>query len=352
MLIKLEYYKNLTGIRAIAALLIMVLHFFNQLTIDTNILKFFFNFSKIGQTGVTLFFVLSGFLITRILIHTKHSKRYFRTFYIRRVLRIFPLYYLFLVLYYYVFPYILQTHDGFDSKPYYFLYLQNFALSFQWSLDDGPGHFWSLAVEEHFYLIWPLVIYLCSQKTLKKVIYITALSALILRFIISCSGYEIMWLTYTRMDSLAIGSLLALMEIEKKISKNSFQFLSLFFICIFLTFATSFLFTEENRNVFHCLKYTFWSFGFLGCLGYVLSVDSKHFFNRILCSKVLNYTGKISYGLYVYHLFAFAFINHFLHFNSWIIQMFSSFLATYIISAISYHFFESFFLKLKKKFTS
>jgi peptidoglycan/LPS O-acetylase OafA/YrhL len=351
MIVKLHYYKNLTGVRAIAALLVMFLHFFNQLNIDTETLIFFFNFSKIGQTGVTLFFVLSGFLITRILINTKNHKNYFKNFYFRRTLRIFPLYYLFLILYYYVFPSILNTSETFTSQPYYFSYLQNFALTFQWSVNDGPGHFWSLAVEEHFYLIWPLVVFLNPQKSLKRLIYVIIISALTLRFIISFYGYEIMWLTFTRMDSLAIGGLLAFWEMDKRISKNSNLFVYGILIFSFLTFATSLLLKDEQfRDTFHSLKYTFWSFGFFCCIGYVLSINKQHFINKMLCSKFLEYTGKISYGLYVYHLFAFTLIRHHFSFNSWIIQMIVSFAFTYFISAISYHFFEVFFLKLKGYF--
>lgn len=272
----LKYYDSLTDLRGIAALLVMTMHFFNQLDINMPLLSVFYELSKIGQTGVTLFFVLSGFLITRILINSKEQSSYFKNFYIRRTLRIFPLYYLFLVLYYYLFPLILEAPVSFESKPFYFLYLQNFAITFQWLANDGPGHFWSLAVEEHFYLIWPFIVFTCPKRALKKLIYIIIFAALIARFYLSYSGHEIMWLTYARMDSLAIGGLLAIYEFDNKINSYSRNFIYVILSCIILIFLTSFIFKrQEWRNIFHILKYTFWSFGFLGFMGYILSINRK-----------------------------------------------------------------------------
>ncbi len=149
---KLIYYKNLDGIRAIAALMVMFFHFFASIKINTPTLSVLLKLSIFGQTGVTLFFVLSGFLITRILISTKHNTDYFKNFYLRRTLRIFPLYYLFLLIYYYIYPLIFNT--GFTpikDQLYFYAYIQNFAETFHWTA-NGPNHFWSLAVEEHFYL--------------------------------------------------------------------------------------------------------------------------------------------------------------------------------------------------------
>ena len=165
---KISYIKELDGIRAIAAWMVMFLHFFQMLNINTGIFFYINKVAIFGGTGVSLFFVLSGFLITRILISSKLKKNYFKNFYIRRSLRIFPLYFLFLLFYYVAYPLVLnEKFVSFHNQIYYWVYLQNFALTFNWT-SVGPLHLWSLAVEEHFYLIWPLLVYLLDIKWLKK----------------------------------------------------------------------------------------------------------------------------------------------------------------------------------------
>ncbi len=142
----LKYFPELDGLRGISALMIIFFHFFQgvdalEYNLITKILVF-------GQTGVTLFFVLSGFLISRILLDTKNEENFFRNFYVRRSLRIFPLYYLFLLMIYVLYPLILNNKIRFEELWYYFIYLQGLAVTFNWPT-IGPGHFWSLAVEEH-----------------------------------------------------------------------------------------------------------------------------------------------------------------------------------------------------------
>ena len=151
----------------------MFFHFF-QPYLNSDKSGFLYRIAKIaifGQTGVTLFFVLSGFLITRILLSTKNQDNYFSAFYARRALRIFPLYYLFLAIYFFINPFIHGEQIIPASKQwYYWVYLQNFALTFNWD-SAGPMHYWSLGVEEHFYLFWPVLVYFVDTKHISKVIY-------------------------------------------------------------------------------------------------------------------------------------------------------------------------------------
>ena len=176
---EIKYFKNLDGIRAIAVLMVMLSHFLTPLHSKFNILQQLLNKSSmLGQLGVSLFFVLSGFLITRILLNTKEKKQYFKNFYVRRILRIFPLYYLFLILFYYIFPFILDTEiPKFSQQLYYFTYLQNFAITFKWD-SVGPIHFWSLAVEEHFYIFWPFIIYFFKDNKVIRIIILLIVSSL------------------------------------------------------------------------------------------------------------------------------------------------------------------------------
>jgi peptidoglycan/LPS O-acetylase OafA/YrhL len=226
---KLKYYKNLDGVRAIAALMVMVFHFFQHVEPSTKLLNILTKVSVFGQTGVTLFFVLSGFLITRILLDTKETTGYFKNFYLRRALRIFPLYYLFLAITYYVVPLIVNTPFGsFNQQIFYFTYLQNFAITFNWD-SVGPVHFWSLAVEEHFYLFWPVVVYLFSTKNLSRVIIGIIIGALLLRIFMLNNGYGVFYFTFTRFDSLAIGALLAIAELRNSFRKENSRSVIVFY---------------------------------------------------------------------------------------------------------------------------
>ncbi len=124
----------------------------------------------------------------------------------RRAFRIFPLYYLFLIIYFYVVPIITNTQQIPFSKHFYFwIYLQNFAFTFNWPI-DGPNHYWSLAVEEHFYLFWPIIVFYLKIKDIIKVIFVLIIVALFTRFLLLKFGYGVFYFTFSRMDELVIGA--------------------------------------------------------------------------------------------------------------------------------------------------
>ena len=231
----LKYFKSLDGIRALAAFAVVFCHFFNEG--NTQGYKYFYEITKLGNSGVSLFFVLSGFVITRILLNSRESNKYFQTFYLRRLLRIAPLYYFGLVCYYLA-PIFLNGNyqlPKFSDQIYYWVYLQNFARTFGWS-SSGPGHFWSLAVEEHFYLLWPAIIYFAFhfRDKFKNLIYICCLIIIfsgVLRFLMLSEGYEINVFTLTRLDQMAMGCLMALLERKGFLTKTHFKvYLGLFII--------------------------------------------------------------------------------------------------------------------------
>ena len=151
----------LDGIRAVAAMMVMVFHFVGHHGEPRAIVQA----SVIGQTGVDLFFVLSGFLITRILLASRQSEHYFRSFYARRTLRIFPLYFGFLAIYFFLLPLLFgEPIPPAPTQLWSWFYLENVPQTFVSLRTSGPGHFWSLAVEEHFYLIWPLLVFSLSRR--------------------------------------------------------------------------------------------------------------------------------------------------------------------------------------------
>jgi len=221
------FIPSLDGLRGIAILLVMLHHFthFEQTTgFDGpigSVLAFFW-------TGVDLFFVLSGFLITGILLDTRGRPRYFTTFYARRTLRIFPLYYLVVFVAFVVLPKFPAFYDvvagqvglapaeRVDVQQWpYWLYLTNISIAEGgWAhgvLDIG----WSLAIEEQFYLVWPLVVWLCAPRLMALLCAVILVAELIARVYARAIDYpslSIFVLTWFRLDGLAVGALLALAQ--------------------------------------------------------------------------------------------------------------------------------------------
>lgn len=347
---KLEYHKNLDGVRGIAVLMVMIFHFFPVINEGT-IFPFLKKISNLGQTGVTLFFVLSGFLITRILINTKNKKKYFSNFYMRRFLRIFPLYYFFLLLTYFVFPFIFnQEVPTWGQQAYFYAYLQNFAMTFGWN-SVGPGHFWSLAVEEHFYMFWPLVVYFFNIKQLKRLIFGIIGFAFVLRIILILNNYNVFYFTFTRFDALAIGALLAIYELKGKLQQNnSKKFLFIFILSIVPAVFLWVFFAGKGNNIIQAVKFLFIAFTYFGIIGYLISINSDKRINKALRIKFLIYSGKISYGLYVFHPISSVLFVDLLPTKNMFLELFGSFIMSYILSSLSYYLIELNFLKLKRFF--
>lgn len=346
----MKYIKQLDGIRAIAALMVMFFHFFRN--IETNS-QFYLAIKKIsifGQTGVSLFFVLSGFLITRILLSTKEKKNYFKNFYLRRALRIFPLYYLFLTIYYFLIPLISNSQFvPFNQQIYYWIYIQNFATTFNWK-SSGPDHFWSLAVEEHFYLFWPLMVYFIQYKKIKFGLLLIIVLALISRLFFVENNIEVFYFTLTRMDELALGALLATFERDGKLGyAKTKTFLISIVILIIPTIILWIGTTGKSISFIQLFKFNLISLIYFCLIGLVVCLKNENFFNKVLRSKFFIYTGKISYGLYVYHPLCFFMISILLKVTYVPISFFLSFLLTYLIASISYYFYESYFISLKKR---
>ncbi len=230
------HVPSLDGVRAIAALMVMFFHFFQNLTPNNTGVSLLKTLSSFGQTGVSLFFVLSGFLITRILIREKNQTCiFFVNFYFRRSLRIFPLYYFYLILVFVIIPFNHHVEIPDLSKQiYHWVYLQDFAITFNWDF-VGPVHFWSLAVEEHFYLFFPLIVYYLKEKYLVYALAAIILSSIIVRyFLTKAHGYEVFYFTFSRLDELVLGAILAILEINKKLTadKAASFYLFLYYRCI------------------------------------------------------------------------------------------------------------------------
>lgn len=219
-----DHLPALDGVRGLAILLVLVLHlsdFAQALWAASSPLdRLVLRLTSAGWVGVDLFFVLSGFLITGILVDAKERAGYFRNFYARRVLRIFPLYYGFLIVIFLLLPLIPRA--GLDAplrdQLTYWPYLQNM----RGLLDPGrtdtffhdtTGHLWSLAVEEQFYLVWPAILLPFARTRLMWICSALIAGALVFRVAIRAAGADSDYayiLMPARIDSLALGALLAL----------------------------------------------------------------------------------------------------------------------------------------------
>lgn len=347
---EIKYYRSLDGLRAIAAIGVIIAHYFTIRKIPDY--PAIASLAALGGTGVSLFFVLSGFVITRILLFSRDGSNYFKSFYIRRVLRIFPLYIVSLLAYYYV-PFLLGIAESvtpFSSQIYYWTYLQNFASTFNWPA-EGPTHFWSLAVEEHFYLMWPAIIYLSFHRKTNTLALISALLILLpllLRYFMLSQGFLIDVFTFTRLDQLTLGGILALFEIEGFLEKKYNRvYLFTFILGLLLIVFTSIL-PEFWMDL---LKHNAFGICYFGLIALAVTSTKESLLTKFLSNPIMQYLGKISYGIYVWHLLASQFVNRFLKTESVIFNFVTLLALTILISAVSFQFLETPFLKLKRYFS-
>ncbi len=205
----------LDGIRGLAVLAVLVLHF-TVITPGPGLAGVATELTGFGWAGVDLFFVLSGFLITGILVDAKGSDGFYRNFYVRRALRIFPLFYAYLLVVLVVWPALSDGQpDPLSAKLLTAGYLGNFLMAFGgWeALPGHTTHLWSLAIEEQFYLIWPFVVARLSRARLTQLCVVVIVGAFAFRIAahqLWATGIPGYVLLPARADTLAAGALLAL----------------------------------------------------------------------------------------------------------------------------------------------
>lgn len=330
--------------------------------------------SVAGWTGVDLFFVLSGFLITGILIDSRGKPGYLRSFFARRSLRIFPLYFLALAVTFVAVPQLaqywspaqpvaLKVSELSRDQFWYWTYLQNwhFAYEGHWPQVNYLGHFWSLAVEEQFYLVWPFVVGYLATRSLAKVCWACIGLALALRVGLSISGAPAIALyvpTVTRMDSLCLGALFA-MGLRSpvwypRLVRWAWPMMSLLAVVIVgIDAVWPLLKTEQvgSQTIGHTLLGLMF-----GCFVFsAAAVSPQHGFARVLSLRCLTLPGQFSYAMYVIHRPIYKLV---LKLNSSVLPesvqplaiFAATLLATLAVSALSWRFFEKPFLSLKALF--
>ena len=371
-----KHIPVLDGIRAYAILMVCLVHFFqvDELGLYSShkyIGIFLFKFSNIGLKGVELFFILSGFLITGILVDSKKSNKYFRSFYARRFIRIFPLYYLVLAISFLVLPHLLDIDDAgkhvINNQFWLWTYTSNISHFLGFSSDwdtslnfPSFGHFWSLCVEEHFYIFWPLVIYLVKEKFLKTTMWlIVALSSFSVIWIYIYPNYLpiLGWTTIKCSGILSLGGLLAL-EYKNKPNWDQISMLAKKLVLpFFLLFVLSH-FIPRRYDIFPVVTYFTSIIAFLLVL--IVALNNNKITNKCFNRKWLYFIGKISYGIYIYHGMLRPYFKTYLY-NNIIVEIDDSIIATILytilatsisifIAWVSWELIEKPILRLKKYF--
>jgi peptidoglycan/LPS O-acetylase OafA/YrhL len=363
---------GLDGLRAVAILLVFFLHA---------------DYVYIGWVGVQLFFVLSGFLITNILLRMKESesaKDYFKKFYGRRFLRIFPVYYFYLAVMFAIASVLiyLDYHKSYmqlfqGQVPYAIAYVYNlFNASHTYSGESRLiGHMWSLSTEEQFYIFWPLILFLTPKKNLKKLLLAAVFVGPLFRlgitllyrftevsFLYSKMGIVIYVLPFSQIDAFALGAMIT----QFKFPKARLQFFVLLVLLPVAGLVTQY-YSTGALDTYSALGYLFplqfdglkqvWGYfglNYLFALLIYLVVKEKMFL-RVLESKAMRYIGKISYGLYIYHYAVIWFVARIRDFGlqesvAKPLTLVISAAVTFLLASASYKYLEKPILDLKERY--
>ena len=356
---KSAHIPELDGVRGVAVILVLLLHGFAW-TMETEkwtgLARWVELATRPGWMGVDLFFVLSGFLITGILLDSAGKPRYFRNFYARRALRILPLYYAILIL-------IAICYRG--AHDYVFLsafYLSNMAPIFGVAVYYGP--LWSLSVEEHFYLLWPWLI----SRLKTRHIWVLAAGICVIepvfRGIAFFHGWDVATYSWFRFDGLAAGALLALFIRSAWYSDKRLWKLGLSCIAgaaILAVGGLPFGIYTRKRLAGDALLFTFCAVLFTGLMAVVLG-KRIHLVNILMRSRVLRRCGELSYFLYIAHWLIFygwdsmvgkypgEFVAHLGRFGALCVRALCVYAVCFVLAELSRRYFEGPLLGLKRYF--
>ncbi len=371
------YFPGLNGLRFLAASAVIITHIEllkQQVGLpslwDEKKHPFFYN---AGGLGVYFFFVLSGFLITYLLMaeKRKEGKISVRNFYLRRVFRIWPVYYLLVILAFFIFPHIhilrLDYFDKFLPEHFgvklllYLLILPNLALAMFHSVPHA-GQAWSIGVEEQFYIVWPWIVRK-TKNVLRTIIYlgigIVIFKTGVLFICTYFPGHA--WLeatkafiAMTKIECMAIGGLGACIAFGdyKKIMEIIFnpivQLISYAMLPILIFFTPPAI--QDGEHLIYSLCF----------LVIIMNVamNPKSFIK--LENKSLNFLGNISYGMYMFHMFivvlVLRIVPEFINVNNIVLVNFAYYGFTFALTigfcTLSYYLYEKPFIRLKKKFSS
>ena len=363
----MRHFGEIDGLRAAAIVLVLLFHFTPGDDPNLGVRALLFKMADVGWSGVDLFFVISGFLITAKLIAARGGRHRYRNFYVRRALRIFPLYYLALALAFVLVPLAsarVAVPPASAQLPFW-LYYSNWV---QERLDlryVALTHFWSLAIEEQFYAVWPLVIFTLRARASRRACIAILIVAPLVRFALAANGWS--WFsTYAwtpcRADGLALGSLLAFVYADERLRARALRW-SIAAMIVTVPPLAWVTWRAKSQLLFHDLETpeaiairallpTVIAL-FFGAL-LVLALELPRL-GRLLSAKPLRLLARYSYGTYVFHFllwpaFLLLFPPERLSSSRNVAAALFWLIASSIsvgIAACSYHLFEGPLLKLK-----
>ena len=352
---------QLDALRAFAIFSVMLVHWLPE--------NHPIQFTFVGNMGLKMFFVLSGFLITTILVKNKakisqgvsSKTRYFKQFYIRRTLRIFPVYYVTLALIYW-----LDVFPVRESWEWHATYMSNWFLLYKGGWYGWTSHFWTLSVEEQFYLIWPVVILLIPQKHFLKMIWLFIVGSILFKIACYLNNVPLIEvLTPSCFDAFAMGGLLAYQKLNWKEDKFARQYnlRHPVFIGGLLAYGLLLLINYRSNEGWLGSGNVFWE-SFHSIVGstifiFIIAKAAKGFSGigkKILENKALIYLGKISYASYIFHEFMpqlLQWVEVKIGFPSFVnvyARFAELFILTILLASLSWFVVEKPFLSLKRKF--
>jgi peptidoglycan/LPS O-acetylase OafA/YrhL len=347
------HFSALDGLRGIAILLVVTRH-----CLDANLSAFAGWKHTLHQNaiaslgwGVVLFFVLSGFLITGILLDSKADPNYYLNFYGRRILRIFPLYYGTLLAFW-----VVYLFHGFGADnglfihrlPWLLTYTSNIRITLHdnWSFifnGHSLGHFWSLAVEEQFYLIWPLIVLRCSTGVLRQICLAAIAGGFVSRMVLVYAFHNVIGscvFLSCQSDALAMGALLAVMVRERELVVASLAW------PLALAGAAIWMATLLDGNALLTAGMSGFAMMSTGALALCL----YHPVSKWFAHPILRAFGKYSYGIYVLHVILLPFVYTLRDKLGQVVFVCFFISLSFCAGWLSWHLFEAHFLKLKRFF--
>jgi peptidoglycan/LPS O-acetylase OafA/YrhL len=368
------YFPGLNGLRFWAAFFV-ILHHVEQFKLWQGLPNLFKTnfFESIGHQGVALFFVLSGFLITYLLLAEYEKTHHIavKNFYIRRILRIWPLYYLIMIIGFFVLPHFIsigpvsQLHEHFSLKILLFLFMLPNVLRVVEAPIVGANQAWSVGIEEQFYILWPLLIRTFRTSLLKFLVIFVALKFSVTVIMTISLDYllvpDFRYMAYMRtiqrfwnlfqIEQMSFGAIGAyvLFYKKEKIIKLIYHPLAQIFMIVGIVIILTVRFHFIGQTLFDALLFTI----------LIINISTNKRFFIKLENPIYSYLGNISYGIYMYHTICISIVLTILQrtgfgqenpilFNVFLYSV--SVILTIAIAGLSYKYFESFFLKLKEKF--
>jgi peptidoglycan/LPS O-acetylase OafA/YrhL len=336
---------QLDAVRSLAVLLVLLHNTDTYPSLHLHLI------SDNGWMGVDLFFVLSGLLITGILLDSKQSEGYFKSFYARRCLRIWPLYYSVLLFMFVIVPLLRPSdaHAVFEtrSSPWwaYPVFLQNFLIPIPTMATGTLGVTWSLAVEEQFYLVWPLVVRFCTESQLRKIAIAVVCISPALRFYLVQHQVLIYSNTFCRLDGLMAGALLAL--VIRSVNFAPSKLLTRAWIMLLVS-APLALVIEMS---FHA-QWIVFSLTALASVSfiYLALFSPQRWLRSVLTNRFLVYTGTISYGIYLLEKIPLDAAKAFHLDQHQFLALPITAAATYALAVLSWNLLEKPILKFKRFF--